>query len=98
EDLADYAAAKACADGRYSMLFGRDEILLSGLEFGAPGAVGSTYNYAAPIYHRIMKAHAAGDLDTARKLQANAQDFIGVMSRFGGLSAGKAIMKLIGVD
>ncbi|HEX2860218.1 MAG TPA: dihydrodipicolinate synthase family protein [Lacunisphaera sp.] len=98
EDLVDYAAARACENGRYHLLFGRDEILLSGLELGAPGAVGSTYNYAAPLYHRIMQAHAAGDLETARKLQANAQEFIGIMSRLGGLPAGKAIMKLIGVD
>ena len=30
--------------------------------------------------------------------QARAQEFIGIMSRAGGLSAGKTIMKLIGVD
>jgi N-acetylneuraminate lyase len=98
EDLQDYAAAKACANGRYSMLFGRDEILLSGLELGAPGAVGSTYNYAAPLYHRIMRAFAAGDLESARRDQARAREFIDIMNRLGGLAAGKAIMKLIGLD
>lgn len=98
EDLADYAESQKAANGRYSMLFGRDEILLSGLRLGAPGAVGSTYNYAAPLYHRIMKAFAAGDLAAAEQDQARAQQFIDIMSRAGGLSAGKAIMKLIGVD
>jgi N-acetylneuraminate lyase len=98
EDLADYADARAFGDGRYSLLFGRDEILLSGLQLGAPGAVGSTYNYAAPLYHRIMRAHAAGDLESARRDQARAQQFIDVMNRHGGLPAGKTIMKFIGVD
>lgn len=98
EDLADYADARSFAHGRYSLLFGRDEILLSGLQLGAPGAVGSTYNYAAPLYHRIMRAFAAGDLEAARRDQARAQQFIDIMNRYGGLPAGKTIMKFIGVD
>lgn len=98
EDLLDYSDSKAFADGRYSMLFGRDEILLSGLQLGAPGAVGSTYNYAAPLFHRMMRAFAAGDIESARQHQIRGQEFIDVMNRLGGLSAGKAIMKLIGVD
>jgi N-acetylneuraminate lyase len=98
EDLLDYADARAFAGGRYSILFGRDEILLSGLQLGAPGAVGSTYNYAAPLYHRIMRAFAAGDLEAARRDQARAQQFIDIMNRHGGLPAGKTIMKFIGAD
>lgn len=98
EDLVDFADARKTANGRYSMLFGRDEILLSGLRLGALGAVGSTYNYAAPLYHQIMKFFATGDLAAAEKDQARAREFIGIMSRAGGLSAGKAIMKFVGVD
>lgn len=98
EDLLDYADARAFAGQRYSLLFGRDEILLSGLQLGAPGAVGSTYNYAAPLYHRIMHAFAAGDLENARRDQTRAQQFIDIMNRHGGLPAGKTIMKFIGID
>jgi N-acetylneuraminate lyase len=98
EDLNDYRAARAYADGKYAILFGRDEILLSGLELGAPGAVGSTYNYAAPLYTRIINAHRAGDAELARADQAKARAFIDVMVAKGGLPAGKAIMNLIGVD
>jgi N-acetylneuraminate lyase len=98
EDLEDYRATRAVGGDDYDVLFGRDEILLTGLGLGATGAVGSTYNYAAPLYHRIIRAHAAGDLATARREQAKAQAFIDVMNRFGGQPAGKAIMKLIGID
>ncbi|MES1194761.1 MAG: dihydrodipicolinate synthase family protein [Opitutus sp.] len=98
EDLLDYADARAFANGRYSLLFGRDELLLSGLQLGAPGAVGSTYNHAAPLFHRIMRAFAAGDLEAARHDQARARQFIDIMNRHGGLPAGKTIMKFIGVD
>jgi N-acetylneuraminate lyase len=98
ENLGDFTAAQQFENGRFSMLFGRDEILLSGLRLGAPGAVGSTYNYAAPLYHRLMSAFAAGDQAAAEQDQLRAQQFIDVMNRFGGLPAGKAIMGLIGID
>jgi len=98
EDLFDYCRAGQVADGRYAMLFGRDEILLAGLSLGAAGAVGSTYNYAAPLFLRVMAAFAAGDLESARRDQTRAQEFITVVHRHGGLAAGKSVMKLIGVD
>jgi len=42
--------------GRYEILFGVDEMLLGGLAFGARGAVGSTYNFAAPLYLKVIAA------------------------------------------
>jgi N-acetylneuraminate lyase len=98
EDLMDYSRAGEVAGGRYTMLFGRDEILLAGLCLGATGAVGSTYNFAAPLYLRLMRAFAAGDLDTARREQARSRDFIAILHRHGGLAAGKMAMKFIGID
>ncbi len=98
ENLMDFAASTQVAGGKYTMLFGRDEILLAGLAFGAPGAVGSTYNFAAPLYQRIIAAYQRGDLETARRDQLKSIEFIEVLGRHGGLSAGKAAMKLIGLD
>jgi N-acetylneuraminate lyase len=80
------------------MLFGRDEILIAGLSIGAVGAVGSTYNFAAPLFVNLIRAFNEGDMLTARAEQARARDFISVLHRRGGLSAGKSVMKLIGVD
>jgi N-acetylneuraminate lyase len=98
DDLAEFRATHAAGGDEFQVLFGRDEILLSALEAGATGAVGSTYNYASPLYLRVLRALAAGDLETARREQARARAFIDVMIRFGGQPAGKAIMKLIGLD
>ncbi len=98
DDLVDFQAARQFANGRYDVLFGRDEVLLSALRVGAKGAVGSTYNYAAPLYRGIMAAAAAGDFATAERGQASARAFIDVLNRYGGLPAGKVAMKLIGVD
>jgi N-acetylneuraminate lyase len=98
EDLADLQATLTRSGENFAVLFGRDEMLLSALELGVHGAVGSTYNYAAPLYVRMMRARAAGDLAAAQRDQAKSRAFIDVMVRAGGQSAGKAIMKLVGLD
>lgn len=98
EDLMDFSQCLSLDNGRFNMLFGKDEILLSALIIGAKGAVGSTYNYAAPLYHLIMTAYQAGDIETAQIEQMNAVKMVSVLLKYGGISAGKAMMKMIGVD
>ncbi len=98
EDLMDYGRCLLLRGEKYDMLFGRDEILLSALALGARGAVGTTYNFAAPLYLRIIEAHRAGDMAAAQKEQARAMEMVNVLKNFGVLPAGKAIMKMIGLD
>ncbi|HUU43429.1 MAG TPA: dihydrodipicolinate synthase family protein [Planctomycetota bacterium] len=98
EDVRDLAQCVAFEGGRYDILFGRDEMLLSALVVGCRGAVGSTYNYAAPVYTRMMAAFDSGDLDEARAMQLRAARLVGVVHRFGGGRAHKAVMNLIGID
>ncbi len=99
ENLMDFAACVRWEGGRYNMLYGRDEMLLEGLAAGAEGAVGSTYNYSAPVYHQVIAAFACGDLPAAQAYQARANAAIAVLIRYGGLPpAGKAFMKAIGLD
>jgi N-acetylneuraminate lyase len=98
ENLMDFAECTRLDDGRYDIVFGRDEMLLSGMAAGAMGAIGSTYNFAAPVYLRLIKAFSEGDLANAQANQALANSMISVFLRFGGLTAGKTIMQMIGVD
>jgi N-acetylneuraminate lyase len=85
-------------DQRFEVLFGCDEFLLAAVSLGATGAVGSTYCYAAPVYHRLLQAVQRGDLATARHEQYQSALLVRPLIEFGGLRAGKAIMKMIGVD
>ena len=94
----DMQAALAVEDGRYNLLFGSDEMLLSGLCGGAHGAVGSTYNFAAPLYNRIIAAYTACDMPTAQRLQAHAVEMVNVLVRHGGLPAIKAVMSFLDLD
>ncbi len=98
ENLMSYAECLNFENGRCNILFGRDEILLAALALGATGAVGSTYNFMAPLYHTIIGAFQSGDMETARRFQMTAIRIIAVMNRYGGLPAGKAMMKMIGID
>ncbi|MCC8019908.1 MAG: dihydrodipicolinate synthase family protein [Rikenellaceae bacterium] len=97
EDMMDYQRCLGFGGGRYDILWGRDEMLLSALVVGARSAVGSTYGYTAPLYLRIMEAYAAGDIATARSLQLKATDYIALLQKYGP-SAGKAFMRAVGMD
>ena len=85
--------------GKWDILHGYDEVLLAGLAFGARGAVGSTYNYMAPLYTGMMNDFNNGNLEAARKKQALSIKVVGILNKYGGpMAAGKAIMKSAGVD
>ena len=84
--------------GAFDVLFGSDECLLAGLCLGVRGAVGCTYNFAAPVYQRLIQAFENHDLETARTEQGKSIDLIKALGDFGFLAASKAVMAMLGVD
>ena len=98
ENLAEYATCLDWADGRYELFFGRDEVLLAALALGARSAVGSTYNFSAPLFHRVGDSFDRGDLAEARRLQTLANRMVGVAVAHGGIPAFKAMTRWFGVD
>ncbi|HEY4416502.1 MAG TPA: dihydrodipicolinate synthase family protein [Verrucomicrobiae bacterium] len=84
--------------GDFDLPWGNDEYLLAALALGATGAVGSTFCFAAPIYHRLLKAFAAGDLATARQEQFRSCQIVQTLASYGYLGAAKAVMKMLGVE
>jgi N-acetylneuraminate lyase len=83
--------------GAFDVLFGCDECLLAALALGVRGAVGSTYNFAAGLYHRVMEAFEAGDLAAAQAAQARAAEMIDVMKAYGFLPASRVVMEMLGL-
>lgn len=94
----EFQSCVEAAGGQYQMLWGLDEMLLFGLTAGARAAVGSTYNFAAPIYQQLRAAYAAGDLEQAKREQARSQALVRAFLPYGPRGAQKAIMSLIGQD
>ena len=98
-DIAELQRCLAAADGKYDVLFGRDEALIASLSVGVRGAVGTTYNIAAPLYKRLIASFSAGDMAAARASQAKSVALVDVLIRHRGvLCAAKATMKMLGVD
>jgi len=96
----DFVSFKKCLDmdgGKYEILWGVDEMLLAALAFGAHGAVGSTYNFAAGIYHRLMQAFEKNDLATARAEQARSIRLVDILVTRGYMGSAKAMMQMLGV-
>ncbi len=97
-DLGPFAECKAFAGGRYQMLFGCDEMMLAGFAMGADGAVGSTYNFLAPLYLKIIDDFRSGDLESARAGQTRAAEWIRIILTSAGMPGLKATMALAGRD
>ncbi len=98
EDFMDYHSCLNYESGKYDILWGRDECMLSALAVGAEGFVGSTYNYAAPLYHKLIIAFNKNNLEEARILQQKSINMISLFGKYGGIATGKAFMKYIGMD
>lgn len=98
EDFMDFLSCTHYMDGKFEMMWGRDENMLSALVLGTRSAVGSTFNYAAPVYLQLIEAYDKGDFVTARKLQQISIDMIMLLGKYGGIATGKAYMKYIGFD
>lgn len=98
--LPDYTACRLINDGQYDMLFGIDQMLVSALQEGAIGAVGTNYNLMAPLFLRLMEAWQKGNLDLARQLQRQANQVIDILlhAPCGFHTAAKYAMKIIGLD
>ena len=98
EDMMDFQLCLNYKDGAYNLLWGRDECLLSALATGCRGAVGSTFNYAAPLYLKLIEVFNSGDIAEARRLQNLSIEIVRLLGKYGGMGTGKAFMKYIGLD
>ena len=94
EQLQRILAMEAAPD----ILWGCDEELLDGLKLGCRGAVGSSYNFAAAIYHRVMTAYMAGNLQEAQQWQERSLQLIETIAARGYMHSAKAVMPWVGVD
>jgi N-acetylneuraminate lyase len=96
--LARIQECLTAAGGRFNVLMGCDELLLAGWALGVRGAVGTTFNVAAPLYHEILAAFENGQMTAARRKQSEAAGLVGTLARYGLIAASKAMMGMLGVD
>lgn len=97
-DLMSYQLCLRAGDGQFDVPYGTDEWLLAACALGAKGAVGSSFNFGAPIYNRLLGAFARGDIESARAEQFRSVLLIKALASRGYLASSKALMKMLGVD
>ena len=98
-NLMDMKLCQEYAGQKYSILHGRDEVLICAMALGVRGAIGSTYNYIAPLFVKMMEAFECGDLSVANKFQFKAIEIIQLLIKYGGgVKAGKSIIRMQGLD
>ena len=97
-NLMDYQLCLHAGGGRFDVPYGCDEWMMAAFALGAKGAVGSSYNFAAPVYLRLLAALAAGELSAARAEQFRSVQIIRLLAGLGYMGASKAVMTMLGVD
>ncbi len=97
-DLQAFARCQDRFATQYEVMWGVDELLLGALAYGAESAVGSTYNYAAPLYLDMIQAFKRGEHQHAQRQGQRVIELVDLLIEYGVLAAGKALMSLRGVD
>lgn len=97
-DLFAYQFCLRADNGTWDIPWGLDEFFLGALALGAKGAVGSGFNFAGPIYTRLLKSFERGDIASAREEQFRGARLVKLLASYGYMGAAKALMKMLGVD
>ena len=97
-DIVEYQHCIHYAKQNYSLYWGTDEAFMMLYAAGNRQYVGSTYNYMSDVYRQMLKAHHNGDSKKVVALEGEADAVYKLLSQYNGISAGKEIMRFIGVD
>ncbi|HYG38715.1 MAG TPA: dihydrodipicolinate synthase family protein [Cytophagales bacterium] len=96
--LFEYQACLNYKGGKFDILYGYDEMLLSALAVGAKGAIGSTYTFAAPLYLKVMEFFNKDNQTEARAMQFQMVEMVRNLVKYPPIPAQRAIMKMVGYD
>lgn len=96
KDLFEFTRLRQAAPEK-KCFFGSDEMFIAAVAAGTDGGIGSTYNLIGDVYVGIQRAVAAGDLDTARALQAKSHALIEILLETGVVEGLKYAMAKVGV-
>jgi len=92
----EYQACLNHFGDRFNILYGFDEMLLPALSVGATAAIGSTYNFAAPLYLSVIEDFRNSRLEAAQKTMNLLVDMVRMLVKHPPIPGQKAIMKMLG--
>lgn len=87
---------KEMTHGEMNILNGPDEMLLMGLNAGADGGIGSTYNIMLPRIKQVYDLYKAGNAPAAHQAQRENSTIISVLKRYEVIPGVKAALECMG--
>ena len=87
---------KDLTQGEMNIINGPDEMLLMGLNAGADGGIGTTYNFMLDIIRGIYDRFLAGDREGAQQKQTQANRVISKLLNYELIPATKAVLEDMG--
>lgn len=95
-DYYEMIRLKDITNGEMNIINGPDEMLLMGLNAGADGGIGTTYNFMLPTIKAIYESFMKGDTATAQKMQNKADRAIAELKNYRAIPGTKAILEHMG--
>ena len=95
-DYYEMIRLKDLTHGEMNIINGPDQMLLMGLNAGADGGIGTTYNFMLERYQAIYKAFRAGEIATAQAEQNRADRVVAALQKYTLIPATKAAMEGLG--
>ena len=89
---------KELRGGNINVINGPDECLLCGLNMGADGGIGATYNLMPKLFTAIYENFKAGNIEAAQAAQYKANKLIEILINFGVVVGIKEALAMIGFD
>lgn len=97
-NLDDYIRCEHTFGKELKMYFGVDELFLPALSLGADAFIGSTYNFMLPMYQKMVEQYNHNAHKEATMQYYQVAQIINSFLKYDGLSAQKAMMKMVGHD
>ena len=87
---------KRLTNGEMNIINGPDQMLLMGLQAGADGGIGTTYNFMPKLYRGIYDRFVAGDVASAYQYQQQACRVISSLEGEPIIPAAKVLLEKMG--
>ena len=77
---------------------GFDEMFMAGLSMGADGGIGSTYNFMAEKFVKILELFKNKEIEEAQRIQKEVNRIITILCKIGVMQAEKEVLNQLGFD
>jgi N-acetylneuraminate lyase len=97
-DLAELTGCREKFGDRFHFVFGRDELFLVGLRAGFHDFIGSTYNYATPLFLALRDAFRSGHDAESLRLQALVDELLALLVSLPPFAGQKILLPEAGIE